>query len=231
MSLSAQSNMESANMATDDLATSPRAAFNSDREVIVMHDWVLLLVSATLGAFAGGIASVGTAARIAQASETGRRREDARQAMLAEVRLYRASFAAAQGLLASKESRLKPDPMSSETAGEFAEQLERQLVDAPIKLTAKVRAHLATLIGATDAAIAAEIAFLPADRRPYQWRPDAFLRIAGLVPDEVKLSKGLVGRVQKFEPSPQDFNAVLNRLDALERDLVDAERRAFGRQR
>lgn len=194
-------------------------------------EWLQLLTSAVVGAVFGALASVATATRIARSGERGRAQEEARQRLLATVRVYRSAVAGQTGLLASTRSRPAENPLTEEAGVRFAERIERDLVVADHRLATRLREHLGVIIGPTDAAIARDVAFLPEEERHHQWKSDAYLRVNEQVELDRVLNKGLLGAARMYDAPHSAGERLVAELQQMEVTLRASGSSRVGRSR
>ena len=181
-------------------------------------DYVNLLLSAATGAVFGAIASLFAASRIARGSELGRAQEEARQRLVAQVRLYRSRVDAARETLSLRPA-MEKDYMSAEAGLEWAEGIERDLIHAPASLAVRVREHAQRVIGPVDAARARTAAFLPVAERRADYEAISFLRAAESLPEDQIEDHGLLGAARELDADKRAARSVLAELDAMEETL------------
>lgn len=185
-------------------------------------EWLQLVASGVLGALAGGFASVFAASRIGQRAELGRVQESSRHRLLATVRGFRAQVNMQRGN-AGFNSSMDLDYLSADTARDFAEEVERDIVHFDPKARARMRTHLVRLVGPVDAAIAAKVAPLSRADRPTQWRAAMYRQEAtGLSTEQVK-DNGLLGQARDAKLVGLGVDDVLGELERLE-STVQANR-------
>lgn len=181
-------------------------------------DIVNLLLSAATGALFGAIASLYAASRIARGSELGRVQEEARQRLVAQVRLYRSRVDAARETLSLKPA-MEKDYMLADAALEWAEGIERDLIHAPSRLASDVRAHIGRIVGPVASSRARTAAFLPVAERRADYEAISFLRAAeGLSEDQIE-DHGLLGAARDLDADKTAARSVLAELDAMEETL------------
>jgi hypothetical protein len=182
-------------------------------------DGLQLLLSAAVGAVFGALASVGTATRIARSGELGRVQEDARQRLLANMRLFRAHVAMERGQAAFR-SAMDKDYLSPDTRLAFAQDMEADLLHVTSRLRSRVRDHIEKLCGPVDARSAMLAGPLSIAERDSNWRTVYFLQQAqGLTEDQVK-DTGLLGKAKDARLLGDGVPEVMAELDRLEADLI-----------
>jgi hypothetical protein len=191
-------------------------------------EWLQLVLSGAVGAVAGALASIATAARIARGNELGRVQEDARQQMLAIVRLFRAHVAMERGE-AGFRSAMDEDYLSAAKRLRFAEEIEAQLVHAGPRLRDSVRRHVEKLCGPVDARSARLAAPLSVVERDTNWRTVYFLQQAKDLTEEQIKDVGLLGKARDARLVGDGVPDVLAELDAMENTLNRQTRLIRGR--
>lgn len=187
-------------------------------------DWLQLLLSALVAAVVGPAAAISTATRISRANELGRVQEEARQRMLADVRLLRSRVSSALAD-ATWRSAMNRDYLSEGSAEWFAEAMERNVLHSPTDLATAVRERVARLVGPVQAHISREVATLPRDERPHDWHVAHFFQLGGQFTPEQLEDHGLMGRARSARIIGEHVIDVVTELDRLEETLQRHEPR------
>lgn len=179
--------------------------------------WASALTGGVAGALAGVVASVIAATRIARATERGKAQESARQHILLTVRSYGSAVRSARPITGPWPPK---DPLDKDATMRFAEEVFRNTPVLKVSEQRRIRARIWVLVEAGNAVAAEDIAHVPVEDRPFQWRADAVVRLRDRVPDGGQLGGGLIGRAHSSDAGRFAAAEAAEELRLLELDLA-----------